>query len=81
MRDISPKDATILTVIAQNSGMSVQRLDTFLKLADDPDEIRSEAEELVDAIRPPGHIMSEGAEGLREWVRGNRCGLRNRRSP
>jgi hypothetical protein len=77
VKSISPKDESILATIAQNPGMSVERLEALLAIADDPEEIRPEARLLLFARNDTPVPFSPGArsaaEGLAKWARENRA--------
>jgi hypothetical protein len=78
MKDLSPKDASILAVIAENAGMSYERARALIDLADDLEEVRAVAQQLLNGSTANGSTGSTSAQAsanaLRLWVRENRAG-------
>lgn len=76
MKSISPKDASILALIAQNTGMSVERMEELLTIADDPVEIRPVGLLLLNVRGEDPEAYSPEirscAEALAKWARENR---------
>ena len=74
MKPLSPKDASILALVAENPGMSLAQMTRLAGLADDPDEVLAVAKELLGQS-PDGSVATPqkaSADAFREWVRGNR---------
>ncbi len=73
---LSPKDATILTAIAQSPAMSDEEWEKFIALADDPNELRPVARLLLrKPVDNPEDFTAEQwecAEAVKKWARENR---------
>ena len=77
MKSLSAKDASILTLIAENPRMSFERMTDLVGLADDEAEVKEVARLLLNPTVPNGVAPSEqaiaSAEALRVWVSENRA--------
>ena len=76
MKPLSPRDASILALIAENPGMSIERMNRLVDLADDREEVLSVAKALLNGQNlngsAPSQQIQESAEALKLWVRENR---------
>mgnify|MGYP007070995011 CR=1 FL=1 len=77
MKPISAKDASLLTLIAENPRMSVERMTDLVSLADDMEEVREVARllltpEVTNCVAPSEQAIAS-ATALRAWVSENRA--------
>jgi hypothetical protein len=77
MKPLSPKDASILAVIAENPGISEERMKALVQIADDVEEVEAVARWLLTtAAATNGTAASQVAQasalGLKGWVHENR---------
>jgi len=76
MKSLSPKDASILAVIADNSGMSQEDMLELVSIADDADEVKSVARWLLEGAEATGTAVPSQAQAsaraLRGWALENR---------
>jgi hypothetical protein len=72
---MTPKDASILALIAENPQISPDNVNRLVGLADDQDEVRSVAEVILrpdpNGAAPSGQAQST-AEFFLRWVKENR---------
>ena len=76
MKPLSPKDASLLALIAGNPGMSLERMMTLLEIADDVEEVKAVARLLLNGTTPNGVAPTQQAQAsataLKDWALENR---------
>jgi len=75
MKPLSPKDASIMAIAAENPGASFERLTPIIALADDVQEVEAVVRELLNDptawISLPTPEVKSTVDALRRWADGN----------
>ena len=77
MKSLSAKDASILALIAENPGMSLDRMLELATIADDGEEVKAVARLLltIPALNgvAPTQQARDSAQALKQWAIENRA--------